>query len=63
MMNWTVCLARHSMTTLRVVGVFSRWIDSDHVTYPPTWMGLYELLCGARKVRIAKEMKTAWVNK
>ena len=39
MMNWTVCLARHSMTTLRVVGVFSRWIDSDHVTYPPNLDG------------------------
>ena len=39
--------------------VFSRWMDSDHVSYPPTWMGLYELLRGARKVRIAEEMKTA----
>ena len=39
--------------------VFSRWIGSNHVSYPPTWTGLLQLLRGVRKERIAEEMKTA----
>ena len=39
--------------------VFSRWIDSDHTSYPPTWKGLYDLLCDVQKVTVANTMKDA----
>ena len=39
--------------------VFSHWIDSNHACYPPTWRGLYTLLCDVQKVTVAHTMKEA----
>ena len=42
--------------------VFSRWLDSNLSTYPPTWRGLYTLLVDIKKVTVANNMREALKN-
>ena len=42
--------------------VFSRWLDSDLSSYPPTWRGLHTLLLDIKKVTVANNMREALKN-
>ena len=41
----------------RCIQVLSDWINNGHPDYPPTWAGLYNLLCDIEKGTVAQELK------